>query len=57
VNGDHQAKQERRKEKACYNITIALLQSVAEMGTQSTMKSSKKTLHEFSPHIPQKRKK
>jgi hypothetical protein len=29
----------------------ALLQSVAKIGTQSTMKSIK-TLHEFLPHIP-----
>jgi hypothetical protein len=40
--------------KACHSISTALLQSVAEMGTQSTMKSCKKTLHELSPHIPQK---
>jgi NACalpha-BTF3-like transcription factor len=33
------------------SVSTALLQSVAEMGTQSNMKSSKKTLHEFSPHI------
>jgi hypothetical protein len=30
------------------------MQSVAKTRTQSTMKSSRKTLHEFSPHIPQK---
>jgi hypothetical protein len=58
----HEAK--RRKEekknisprnvKACHSISTALLQSIAEIGTQSTMKSSRKTLHEISPHIPQK---
>jgi hypothetical protein len=32
----------------------ALLQSVAEIGTQRTMKSKRKTLHELSPRIPQK---
>jgi hypothetical protein len=30
------------------------MQSVVEIGTQSTMKSNTKTLHEFSPLIPQK---
>jgi hypothetical protein len=40
--------------KACHNISAALLlQSVAKIGTQSTMKSTRKTLHEFPPHIPQ----
>jgi hypothetical protein len=34
-----------RKRKACDNVNIALLQSVAEIGTVSAMKSSKKTLH------------
>jgi hypothetical protein len=43
-----------RNKKACHNINIALLQSVAEIGPQSTMKSSKKTLHELSAHIPRK---
>jgi hypothetical protein len=33
------------------------LESVAEKGTQSAMKSNKKTLHEFTSHIPQKRRK
>jgi hypothetical protein len=39
---------------AGHSISTALLQSVAEIGTQSTMKISRKTLHEFSPNIPQK---
>jgi hypothetical protein len=43
-----------RNMKACRNIIIALMQSVAEIGTQSTMKRSMKTLHELSPHIPPK---
>jgi hypothetical protein len=30
------------------------MQSVAKIGSQSTMKSSKRTLHEFSSHIPPK---
>jgi hypothetical protein len=46
-----------RNKTACHSISTALLQSVAEKGTQSTIKSSTKTLHEFSPHIPQKRRK
>jgi hypothetical protein len=43
--------------KACHSISIALLQSVAEVRTQSTMHNNKKTLHEFSSNIPQKRRK
>jgi hypothetical protein len=44
-----------RNMKACHNIiSIALLQSVAEIVTHNTSKCSRKTLHEFSPHIPQK---
>jgi hypothetical protein len=43
-----------RNRKACHSASTALLQSVAEIGTQSTMKSSRKTLHKLSPHIPQK---
>jgi hypothetical protein len=43
-----------RIRKACHSISTALLESVAKIGTQSTMKSNIKTLHEFSPHIPQK---
>jgi hypothetical protein len=41
-----------RNKKACHSINNALLQSVAGIGTQRTMKSMKKTLHEFSPHTP-----
>jgi hypothetical protein len=54
-SGDHKVKGKRGKSlsprirKACHSIVTALLQSVAEIGTQSTMKSSRKTLHEFSP--------
>jgi hypothetical protein len=40
--------------KARHSISTALMQSVAKIGTQSTMKSIRKTLHEFSPHIPPK---
>jgi hypothetical protein len=40
-----------RKRKACHRISTALLKSVAKIGTQSTMKSSRKTLHEFTSHI------
>jgi hypothetical protein len=43
-----------RNKKACNNISTTLLECVAGIGTQSTMKSSKKTLHEFSTHIPLK---
>jgi hypothetical protein len=43
-----------RNRKACHSISNALLQSVAEIGTHSAMKSSRKTLHGLSPHIPQK---
>jgi hypothetical protein len=52
--GGHQVK--RRKEektknlsprnmKACHSIGTALLKSVAEIGTRSAMKSSRKKLH------------
>jgi hypothetical protein len=41
-----------RNMKACHSISTALLKSVAEIGTQSAMKSSKRTLHEFTSHIP-----
>jgi hypothetical protein len=60
-SGGHQA--ERRKEgkylsprnrKAWHSDSTTLLKSVSEIGTQSAMKSSKKTLHEFTSHIPQK---
>jgi hypothetical protein len=36
-----------RNSKARHNIGTALLKSDAEIGTQSAMKTSKKTLHEF----------
>jgi hypothetical protein len=38
----------------CHSSNTALMYTVAEIGTQSTMKRSKKTLHEFSPHKPPK---
>jgi hypothetical protein len=44
----------RNRTKACHSVGTALLKSVAEIGTQSAMKSSRKTLHGLSPHIPQK---
>jgi hypothetical protein len=34
------------QEGACHSVGTALLQSVAEIGIQSAMKSSRKTLHE-----------
>jgi hypothetical protein len=40
--------------KACHIIGTALMESIANIGIQSTMKSSVKTLQEFSPHTPQK---
>jgi hypothetical protein len=43
-----------RNTKACHSIITALLQSIAEIGSHSTIKSKRKTLHELSPHIPQK---
>jgi hypothetical protein len=43
-----------RNTKACHCVNIALLQSVAGIGTHSTIKSSRKTLHEFMSYIPQK---
>jgi hypothetical protein len=46
-----------RNTKACHRVNTILLQSVAEMGTQSTMKICRKTLHEFTLHIPKKRRK
>jgi hypothetical protein len=54
----HQAKRGKnlnpRKRKACHSMSTVLMQSIAEIGTQSAMKSSKKTLHELSPYIPKK---
>jgi hypothetical protein len=41
-----------RSRKACCSIGTALLKSIAEIGTQRTMKSNRKTLHESTPHIP-----
>jgi hypothetical protein len=46
-----------RNRKACHSIRNALLQSITEIGTQSTMKSSRKTLHELTPNVPPKRRK
>jgi hypothetical protein len=43
-----------RNRKACHSVNTAFLKSVAEIGTQSAMKSSRKTLHEFTSHIPRK---
>jgi hypothetical protein len=43
-----------RNRKACHSVGTALLKSVAEIGTQSDMKSSRKTLHELTSHIPPK---
>jgi hypothetical protein len=43
-----------RNKKACHSTSAALLKSVAEIRTQSAMKSNRKTLHEFTSHIPQK---
>jgi hypothetical protein len=43
-----------RNRKACHGVSTALLKTVAEIGTQSAMKSSRKTLHEFTSHIPPK---
>jgi hypothetical protein len=42
-----------RNREVCHSIGTALLQSIAKMGTQSNMKSSRKTLQELSLHIPQ----
>jgi hypothetical protein len=43
-----------RKRKACHSISTTLLKTVEDIGAQSAMKSSKKTLHEFTSHIPPK---
>jgi hypothetical protein len=41
--------------EACHNIGItALLENIAKNGTQSTMKSGRKTLQKLSPDFPQK---
>jgi hypothetical protein len=42
------------KRKACQSISTALMHSVSEIGTQCTMKNINGTLHELTPHIPQK---
>jgi hypothetical protein len=39
--------------EAGHSIGTALLQSITKTGTRSTMKSNRKVLQEFSPHIPQ----
>jgi hypothetical protein len=39
-----------RNRKACHSISTALLQSVAEIGTQRTMKSSRRTSHHITSH-------
>jgi hypothetical protein len=62
VDVTKQKKEKRKKlsprnRKACHSVGAALLKSIAEIGTHSAMKSSKKTLHEFTSHIPQKRRK
>jgi hypothetical protein len=50
-SGGHQANQEEKRKKPSargtgrHSVGTALLQSVAEIGTQSAMKSSRKTLH------------
>jgi hypothetical protein len=53
----HQAKRRKnmgpKNRKTCQIIISALLESIA-VRAQSTMKRSKQTLHELSPHIPQK---
>jgi hypothetical protein len=41
-----------RNRKACHSVSTALVKSVAEIGTESAMKSSRKTLHEFTSNIP-----
>jgi hypothetical protein len=60
-SGGHQAKKKKggkknlspRDRKAGHSTSTALLKSVAEIRPQSAMKSSRKTLHEFTSHIPQ----
>jgi hypothetical protein len=63
ITGGHQAKRKKEKRgknlsprnrKACHSISTALLKSVAEIGTQSVIKSSIKTLHEFTSHYREK---
>jgi hypothetical protein len=40
--------QRPRNRKACHSVSTALMKSVAGIGTQRAMKSSRKTLHEFT---------
>jgi hypothetical protein len=51
-SGGHQAKRGKnlspRNRNACHSVSTALLKSIAEIGTQSAMKSRRKTLHEFT---------
>jgi hypothetical protein len=43
-----------RNREACHSIGTSLRQSIAKIGTQSTMKSKRKTWKEFPPNnIPQ----
>jgi hypothetical protein len=60
-NGNYQTRRKReenptglslRDREACHSMDTALLQSITDIGIQSTTKSSKKMLHEFSPHQP-----
>jgi hypothetical protein len=41
-----------RNMKACHTVSTALLQNVAGIETHSTTKNNRKTLHEFTSHIP-----
>jgi hypothetical protein len=41
----------KRNKETCQNSGTSFLQSTAKIGTQSTMKSNKKTLQKFSPHV------
>jgi hypothetical protein len=41
-----------RNMKACHSVNTDLLQSVAEIVTESAMKLNKMTWHEFTSHIP-----
>jgi hypothetical protein len=52
--GDQQEEERRKKPKPEEHKGMPLLQSVAKLGTQCSMKSSRKTWHAFSPHIPPK---
>jgi hypothetical protein len=39
--------------EACYNVYIALMQSVTKIGTQGSMKNNGKTLQKLPAHITQ----